>query len=695
MFRYIIVIIFIGITTQLFCQSPDGQQLTDSLFQNWQNESNSIENRRDNFDSYIWKTYLFFKPDSAEVLARQLIDFCEKNDDLLGEGKGLNTLAISYALRNNYKKATEIFQENLIVYQKAKRTFSIGNTYNNIGNCYYEQDLFYQSLDYYNKALLVFDGMLDTCGQKTEEEVRIKMKQTYTTVVGVYIGLDELEKAKEIYEKNIKNISQINAEIDASFLYQKSASLEIKSGNPEKVLEEVEKAITEARKFNNKRILGLSLQIKSDIYAANNDFDTAISLLEESNSIFQEIKNSKGEIEVKLSLINVLLKKGALKKALKYLKETEKISKERKLNFAKSGIYKAYSDYYSKVGKTDKAYTYLKQYHALEDSIQQQQNDKLLTSLEDKYAYEAELSNQALKIEIEKKNTKTTRIILLIVGISAVILAILTFRFFHLNKRLKTQKMELIQKQNALNESLQKLEESNYNLQQFAGAAAHDLKGPLRTISSFTTLINRKYRKLVKSEDTEYFDFILRGSRAMEQLINGLLQYSSMSNQAIEIEQIDLNKLFQEVVLSLDTNIKEANADIQIQDNLPLSEGQYTLLFQVFSNLVNNAIKFRKSDVPLSININCVATQNNDYQVVEIQDNGIGIENNYKQEVFKVFKKLHNSTEYEGVGLGLSLSKKIIERLGGEVWLESEFGVGTTLFVKLSKAQSMGTTHGF
>ena len=106
------------------------------------------------------------------------------------------------------------------------------------------------------------------------------------------------------------------------------------------------------------------------------------------------------------------------------------------------------------------------------------------------------------------------------------------------------------------------------------------------------------------------------------------------------------------------------------------------MLFQVFSNLINNAIKFRKKEIPLKIQIES-KIQEDGQSLISIRDNGIGIEKEHQKEVFKVFKKLHAASQYEGVGLGLSLSKRIIERLGGKIWLASELGVGTTLFIQL------------
>lgn len=688
MFRSIILgIIFCSLLSSFgYSQGNDLQHIQDSLYQDWVNVENSVEARGNSFNQYIWKVYLFNQPDSAEYFAQILYDFCESHNDIVGQGKALNLLAISYAIRNNYPKAIEVFQRNLDIYKKTKEALLIGSTYNNIGNCYYEQSLYYQGLNFYNKALVVYEGMLDTCGKQTAQAVYFKMERTNSGILGTYIGLNELDKARAAYKRVLKNIESLDNDIDASMTHQKIASLEMKEGHYKKALELINKGIDEAQFYNKKLSLGMGLRMKGVIYLYLDNMDSSKFYFQATDKLFKTLDNVKGQADANIKLGQIALKEKQYKEAFKYFKAAEAFAAQKDLELEQADLYKAYAEYYKATGKSNKAYDLLEKHYALSDSMKQQQNDKLLTSLEDKYAYETELSQKAFEIKIEQENTRQTRLILLLVGILALVLAFLSYRFFRLNEALKYQKTALEEREKALNDSLEKLEESNVNLQQFAAAAAHDLKAPLRTISSFSKIINRRYRDLIKPKDAAFFDFILSGCETLDKLITGLLQYSSMSHKEIKTKPIDLDGIFQAVVQSLDANIQESQATISLSGDLPTCEGQESLLFQVFSNLINNAIKFRKQDEQLHIKISS-KTQENGLPLISIQDNGIGIAKENQKEVFKVFTKLHATSQYEGVGLGLSLSKKIIERLGGDIWLESELGIGTTLFVQLRPAK--------
>jgi len=231
---------------------------------------------------------------------------------------------------------------------------------------------------------------------------------------------------------------------------------------------------------------------------------------------------------------------------------------------------------------------------------------------------------------------------------------------------------------------IQKLQESNESLNQFASVAAHDLKAPLRNIQGFSQILHRKYADKFPKEDMELFAFITDSCRSLKDLIDGLLNYSKISNMEYQAQCVDLAEIVSHVKSNLTNIIKATGVSLHISDDLPKVLGQGSLLFQVFLNFINNAIKFRRMEEGLqsSIWINS-EYYDDDHIKISIKDNGIGIEQKYQDKIFGIFKKLHSSAEYEGSGIGLSVCKKIIERFGGEVWLESEKGVGTTFFFTL------------
>ncbi|MGZ7107378.1 MAG: ATP-binding protein, partial [Methanobacterium sp.] len=233
-----------------------------------------------------------------------------------------------------------------------------------------------------------------------------------------------------------------------------------------------------------------------------------------------------------------------------------------------------------------------------------------------------------------------------------------------------------------LNIVLKDLRRSNEELEQFAYVASHDLQEPLRTIASFTQLLDRRYKDKLDSDANEFMDYMVEASVRMKTQIEGLLEYSRVSTKGEKFEVVDLNDILDITVQSLYTSIKESNADI-VHDKLPNVMGDAGQLQRVFQNIISNAIKFRKTEEPLKINISVCLNKEKDKFVFSVRDNGIGIEEQYLKRIFTIFQRLHTRDVYEGTGIGLSIVKRIVERHGGHIWVESEFGKGSIFYFML------------
>lgn len=223
---------------------------------------------------------------------------------------------------------------------------------------------------------------------------------------------------------------------------------------------------------------------------------------------------------------------------------------------------------------------------------------------------------------------------------------------------------------------------SNSDLEEFAYIASHDLKAPVRTISSFSQLLERKYGHLLDGSAKEYLNFVVEGTNQINQLIDDLLQYSRISRRKGEVEEVDLNQLMDIVRKNIAVSIAETKAEI-IVDKLPIIQANYLNMIQLVQNLIGNAIKFRKPDQAPIIH---VSVQEDDHNYIfKLADNGIGINEEYKNKVFAIFQRLHNKDEYEGTGIGLAICKKIVERHKGRIWFTSKLNRGTNFFFTLPK----------
>ncbi len=226
---------------------------------------------------------------------------------------------------------------------------------------------------------------------------------------------------------------------------------------------------------------------------------------------------------------------------------------------------------------------------------------------------------------------------------------------------------------------LEELARSNEELEQFAYVSSHDLQEPLRVITSYLQLLQRRYQGQLDNKADKYIDFAVDGASHMQNLINDLLEYSRLTNNAREPKFTNCKFILNQALVGLKVVIKEYKATIS-HDTLPDIMVDPTQLIQVFQNLIFNGIKFHNEEAP---KIHIAAKQKGSEWIFSLQDNGIGIDPQYSEKIFEVFKRLHTREAYSGTGIGLAICKKVVERHGGRIWVESELGKGSTFYFTL------------
>lgn len=255
---------------------------------------------------------------------------------------------------------------------------------------------------------------------------------------------------------------------------------------------------------------------------------------------------------------------------------------------------------------------------------------------------------------------------------------------------LQTANEQLIEQKTIIEENLKKLERSYNELEQFSYIASHDLKSPLRTISSFAQLLKRRYYNKLDEDANDFIAFIVTGIKQMNDVITNSLEYARIGQQETLPEPIDFQKILKLVRLNLKNDIEKTNAQITFPKNLPCIKGNSTSILQLLQNLISNAIKFCETTPIIAF-----AFENTDNDMIRfyLKDNGIGIDEQYQKHIFLPFKRLSNQAK-PGQGIGLAICKKIVDNHGGTIHFTSTPNKGTTFIFTLPLCEKVAAVAG-
>lgn len=311
----------------------------------------------------------------------------------------------------------------------------------------------------------------------------------------------------------------------------------------------------------------------------------------------------------------------------------------------------------------------------------------------------SELAQQYLQANQRQQEAAEARLRYSIAGLATALLAVLSLIYVlisrsvaaarraeeMLNRLNATLEARVAERTSELAERSAQLEKTNQQLESFSYSVSHDLRAPLRAINGFAQILVRRHRDGMDDEARHFIDNIVRASTHMGQLIDDLLNYSRLGRKAVTLKPVSLAQVMDNIRNTLQTRITEIGATLHIAADLPMVTGDWTLLTQTFTNLIDNALTYRKPGVPLQVSLQW--RQSDDGQpVISVADNGIGIAAEHFEKIFSVFQRLHNQHEYPGTGIGLSVVQKAIGMQDGRVWLESTPGSGSTFYVQLRAA---------
>jgi signal transduction histidine kinase len=559
------------------------------------------------------------------------------------------------------------------------------NAYGGLGVLFFTVNDYDNAIRYYDKAL-----------QKARETHNYVNECIYLDNLSEAYGCrKEYNKAFE-HIKLACSIAEREKDLDSQIpLYERHARLYADVGDFDRALVKIDAALDLCKGDDYIRDRNNLTIAKADLYLTQKDNDAALNTFKTIN---EKLINVNSLTKVYFEFGKIYEQKREWILAETYFEKSRQLADNNKSLRYSEWSHRALYRIFRMKNQASEALTHLELANTLRDSLFNYEKSGQVTELQ--FHYDLAQSDQKLQ---EAQMAVNRNMMFMGFLVALLIISVLVFSYYWLRKQnevltvkneaIREQKeqlelfnLEILAKNKANEAQKRQLEESNRMMQQFNYAVAHDLKEPLRNISSFATLIQRRFLKDMPPVAAEYFEFVMSGSIRMGKMLEGLLKYSMLSiDQVTDLEDVDLNAIVNEVSENLRVVVEEKKAQIIYANPLPHVFINRIHITQLIQNLVSNGIKFVEGKPVVEIG----SREENNHILLFVRDNGIGIQEDSGKKLFNLFHRLHrDATKFEGTGVGLAVCKNIVEKYGGRIWFESIESQGTTFFIQFPKEQA-------
>ena len=407
----------------------------------------------------------------------------------------------------------------------------------------------------------------------------------------------------------------------------------------------LEQARILGQETDNIRLIGHSLFELMRIYLRDDQIELALTLAKTASKFYDSLGDGIGTESHLANIAEINLVQKKYPEAIKYALKAVEVANNGQNHKTRQRCYKLLSDIYKSMNDYKNAYKYLDLFAESSVMLHKEMRKRVMLDLERKY----ETNKKEKEIEL-------------------------------LKSKMEIQSLELDHAKQ-LSEKNEKVANAQEEIRQYTYAVSHDLKEPLRMIGSFSKLLQRKYQNTADATDLEFFDYIHNGVKRMSDLLNALLEYGRVGKHDENKEWVDLKELMEDIKATYYLTINEQKAKLII-GQMPMIYTNRLMIFQLLQNLVSNGLKFKKINILPIVTINYKELEN--AHLISVNDNGIGIANEYKERIFQIFARLHKKDEYEGTGIGLAMCKKIINHLNGRIEIESKLDIGHYLLYNIT-----------
>lgn len=569
-------------------------------------------------------------------------------------------------------KALEYVNEALEIANELNLTKGKADITHEKGMVYWYQGDYEQASKFFFEAL----------AQREELGDKLGLARSYNNIGNVFFHQEDYEQAYDYYSLGLDMRKDLNDSVGLIYSYNNLADVALKRFDFDAALANYKIAQRFGEATGHKGGLSFVLQNMGLLYKEKVQIDSARYYFDQALPLAQEIEDKNKVSFLYNQLARIELDEEEYREALTLGRSSYRFAEEAGAKDKMRDACEILSLSYAGLDRYEEAFEEMQKFNVLDEEIAGEDKEKAILEISSKYETakkEAEILSQKTELlENEKKVNRLTIFTFVLIFLTIVIVALALYARYRLqirNAKMLREKNKQIEAQN------EKLIRSNSALEQFAYVASHDLKEPLRNISSFSSLLKRNYETKLDNTGKDYIDIITKGVRHMSGLLDDVLAYSRLTqNTLTRDEEINMNEVVDSVKETLEQVIEEKNVLIT-SDKLPKVKSNNIQMYQLLQNLISNGIKFNNKPNPT---VHVGYARENGQHHFTVADNGIGINKEFENKIFQIFQRLHKKDEYTGTGVGLAICERIVKQHGGEIWLESKPNQGSTFHFTLN-----------